>query len=997
MIVFTSIALFMSFQILASDIELETSATSLIINSAEKVLHTDPFFELLDLGEYLLVPLNSLSKYLKINVVYIRETDIVCVTHIESQKEVKIDIENGIYIDHVEWSNQPPVMFDGDFYVSPSLLEYIANVKFDWNPKYQELTITGDWPQDETETKSSKTPNMAQRKTEAEKTLTPTIIGPDFSLGSIQYKMVWEKRMNNTNGNLILNIHGRAGDWAISLGKESEFTSTDFNTSLTYINAKYNENNHLIILGDTNFHFDKTLGLKTLRGVYYTYPNRKSSKLVAYTTVSGKADVGDKIFLYVNDKLQKELIAEEDSFTFTHVPLVIKRVNTIRIVIEKSTGEKSEITKKIAASPKILDVGTKEITAAYGVYHKLDKTNWEGQMAGIKTDIALTKSTSLSWEAARTHLFENKDPILYGSDLSLAFRVGDKTIISLEWLIGGEEENLAQGFESSLLYCLEEGYIESLVFYIPEEVSKSVDTLSGKGAVIVGAWDISKNWLLKAQGEIIKPILEMEPVEINKRQLALISRWGSNLQNTISFITNYEEITSTIDREISESLTESGIIVEHTTIKDDFREKGKIAFLLGEINKNDISYMVKSIKFEENISKIFYDSLLAATNLKTSNNWIDHEYLDGDFESESVIKWGSDNLWISATGKITGIKNEQSDFEFELEETNLNILSKYYFNHNDTLQLNLGHTTKHYLDYSYVTGSLGAIHRWDNENQQSQGKISWDIEYVSPVASRLTPQWSTKLDFVQSLTSEMEIGFKAERIYETFWDSEPEHIFSFSLAHSLAFTPETVQGQKFSKNEHISFIGGIVYLDENGNGVLDENEKRVSGIRMALEGMRIETNQSGVFCFNYIKPGIYQVGFDLKSLPADYNPITGDEIVKIRENENIFLHFGITMNGSISGKLFIDVNANGQLDPDEEPLQLVGLYLNDNEKIVYTNNDGTFCFENLSLGKYTVNVLTETIPNTMKLSDSGPLEILITENILDIEDLLIPVIYNFVD
>ena len=202
---------------------------------------------------------------------------------------------------------------------------------------------------------------------------------------------------------------------------------------------------------------------------------------------------------------------------------------------------KQEITKKIAASPRILESGTKEVIAAFGMYQEPDTTQSNGIMAGFKTNLALTKSASLSLETVCTNLFDNEVPILYGSDLGLAFKVGKHTIVSLDWLVGGEKDDIAHGLKSTLLFCLEKGYIEGLAFYVPEEVSQGVRTSAGQGSKIVGVWDFSKNWSLRVQGEARTSILEMEPFESKMGQLALINRWGKNNQNSVTLISNIEE------------------------------------------------------------------------------------------------------------------------------------------------------------------------------------------------------------------------------------------------------------------------------------------------------------------------------------------------------------------------------------------------------------------------------------------------------------------------
>ncbi|MCK4259787.1 MAG: hypothetical protein KAX49_12460 [Halanaerobiales bacterium] len=989
--------------------DLETSIISLAISSNEKLIKTDPFFELLDMGDYLLVPLNALTEYLDLSVIYQRETNIVSVTHADTQRNVDIDIENGIYLDHVEWANEPPVVLEGEFYVTTSLIEYLADVRFEWNSKYQELTMIGSWFSDEEEAQSlNQSSNLDTGSLKSETVLTPTVVGKAFSLGSIQYKMVWENRKSDLeswqkNGNLVLNIHGRAGDWELSLGGETDLTADDQEIILSYLNAEYNKNNHLIILGDKKIDFDKTVGSQSLRGLYYSFPDKRFSKLVAYTSISGAVEIGDKVSLYVNEKLREEISATEEFYTFTHVPLNIKRINLIRVTIEKNTGEKYDIIKKIAASARILEVGVKEVTAALGAYRDPNTDNYEGQMVGVKTDLALTESISMNLVTACKQSYENKESLIYGSDLGLAFRLGEKTIITLDWVIGGESDNLFHGVNSTLLYCLENGYIESLVFYVPEDVSKGVQIPVGQGVGLVGVWDLPKNWEIKIQGDLWRPILGMELLSLNRGQLALTKRWGEYLDNSVSLVGKIEEkeiltenfIEENIEEieKIIELVKETGVIYEHRHKRDEFFEKGKVSFVISGITNDNQSYQFKIIDIEQDISKLFSKYFLASASIGASSRWFNNNFLEGNFAITSQAKWGIKNIWVSGIGTIKGISNQYSDYKYDLEEIDLGFIVQHYFNENNIVYLNFDHVWKNYADFNYTKGEFGTIHRWED----GKGKLSCNIGYVSSIDERKYPQWSAKIDIERILSRDMKINVTAEQLYDTLWDSDPEHVFLVTLSHALGFTSETNQGQQYSGNEHVSFIGGIVYLDANGNGIMDNDEKRLSGIKMALDGRRTETNQLGEFRFDYVEPGIYRVGFDLKSLDADYTPVLDEEIVKIRENENIFLHYGLTINGSISGKVFIDKNANGKMDDDEEALQWVGICLNDNEKSVYTGKDGTFYLENLPLGTHVIKILRETLPFNMVVSHGELFEFQIAEEFLDIEGLLIPAVYKFVE
>ena len=157
-------------------------------------------------------------------------------------------------------------------------------------------------------------------------------------------------------------------------------------------------------------------------------------------------------------------------------------------------------------------------------------------------------------------------------------------------------------------------------------------------------------------------------------------------------------------------------------------------------------------------------------------------------------------------------------------------------------------------------------------------------------------------------------------------------------------------------------IKGIVYLDENGNGQFDEWEKRLPGITILIDGRSATTNADGEYTFNYVQPGIYRVDFNPRSLPADYTPVTGEQVIRIRENEHFFLDFGVTLNGSISGLVFVDANGDGVRNEGETVLGMVGVCLDQNAATTFTNADGFFFFEGIPLGAHRISLSPESLP-----------------------------------
>ena len=131
-----------------------------------------------------------------------------------------------------------------------------------------------------------------------------------------------------------------------------------------------------------------------------------------------------------------------------------------------------------------------------------------------------------------------------------------------------------------------------------------------------------------------------------------------------------------------------------------------------------------------------------------------------------------------------------------------------------------------------------------------------------------------------------------------------------------------------------------------------------------------------------------------RNLIADYTRVTDEILVKVRDNQNIMQNFGLTINGTVSGQIFIDNNANGIKDEDEEYLMWAGMELVNLNRKDYSDKSGEFYFQNVPLGNHQLVLLKESLPKGTKPLNGYEYEIFITEDNLDIRDIDIPIIYG---
>lgn len=1005
--------------ILASDEETDTSVVTLVLKSDETVVEKDPLFEILDLQSYILIPVNKLPSRLEIQLHFQREQNQLILTA-KNNRQVIIDFNKRTYRvdDTLKWPDQVPMVFKSDFFVSPLVIEYLANVKTDWNFKYQELTIQGNWKIAE----SSNSPVDVA----GEPVFTENVVyqeGASCSLGTVRYELSWEYQKDDlglmsSEGKLKLRGDGRAGKWAISLGGEVEYDETDEQTAeLSLIRAKYNDNNKLVIFGDSGINLENTLRQQDIRGILIMSPTNAFTRfLIPYTTVSGKAEPGDRVILYVNGKPLDELIVSNGKadYRFNDVPLAIKRLNIIKVVIEKPSGARTVTEKRVASNIRILDQTTNEWMVAGGYYRQNENEEWEKKFSGFKIRKALTENFFIDSEAVITQTPESNlspdkpEKILYGADTGIAFRLGQNIICAMDWLVGGEADDPADGWKTSLLYCLEKGFIEGIVFYIDPAITRTgrVQQDPGQGFKLLGELDITDKTSYQVKAEITEPLNNIGEFIAQNFELRRNHKYGPDFENLFTIglknertenIPYYEHTDG--EKDLSRIFADQSVYAKNTN----FRNYLAVDHIQTQDEKtttyNVIHYEADYIKM---INELFMFNLSAQAKHKYG------EEASDQLNFESNLKWLARDraIGIYAKTKFYGDSywNGNSVYyekPFEMDTGTLGAWGKYYFTTERSLYASLDwNVMEHKAFYTY--GLINFTHTTNNGN----GKYYAEYSYASPFKyssdSRIDEdqrynrkaQHAYRLGIQHTTKKGLEIKLEMERLYENLTTDNAQRIYRITCGQAIGFSGK-YRRTLANDDENLSFVGGIVYLDENGNSQYDKNEKTLPEIKMSLNGRRITTNDKGEYLFKHVEPDAYRLYFDLRSLPADYTPVTNQKLFKLKENENMFFDFGVTLNGSVSGRVFLDQNGNRIYDEGDKPLDWVAIILDNGKKKVFTGHDGVFYFENIPLGEHTIEVMSDSLPKDMVVNGRKSFDFPIKEKALDVRDIYIPVVYRF--
>ncbi|TAG63064.1 MAG: hypothetical protein EAZ28_01665 [Oscillatoriales cyanobacterium] len=156
-------------------------------------------------------------------------------------------------------------------------------------------------------------------------------------------------------------------------------------------------------------------------------------------------------------------------------------------------------------------------------------------------------------------------------------------------------------------------------------------------------------------------------------------------------------------------------------------------------------------------------------------------------------------------------------------------------------------------------------------------------------------------------------------------------------------------------------IPGVqVFLDLNNDGVLQANEPTRT------------TNSDGRAVFqNIAPPGNYTVR---EVVPANFSASTPAAVTFALNTEDALVTFANTPKSKITGCKFEDFNQNGYRDGNEPPISGITVYLDANnngildpgETRTTTDRFGTFTFDNLNPGKYTVREDSASVPSNFK-------------------------------
>lgn len=152
--------------------------------------------------------------------------------------------------------------------------------------------------------------------------------------------------------------------------------------------------------------------------------------------------------------------------------------------------------------------------------------------------------------------------------------------------------------------------------------------------------------------------------------------------------------------------------------------------------------------------------------------------------------------------------------------------------------------------------------------------------------NRLEIRTTGEIDSSDELFTESEIFVEEDAGYNTSATLSINYNFgSLSNKRVIGKTKKDIYGA--------GRIKGVVFLDENNDGILQIHEKRINGIRLLLNGSHTAvSNSEGEFEYNNISPGDHNIFINESQLPLPFT--TGekqetDVFIELRKTSEVFI------------------------------------------------------------------------------------------------------------
>ena len=179
---------------------------------------------------------------------------------------------------------------------------------------------------------------------------------------------------------------------------------------------------------------------------------------------------------------------------------------------------------------------------------------------------------------------------------------------------------------------------------------------------------------------------------------------------------------------------------------------------------------------------------------------------------------------------------------------------------------------------------------------------------------------------------------------------------------------ETAFDAPVSEMNSYGSFAGRVYQDVNLNGQYDAGIDRPQpSVKIRVDGSRyVESDADGRFRIDGVKIGEHQIHLDLLSVRADLTLLnTAQRSSMLAAGRDTILDFRLVRTGRITGVVWLDANANGKFDENEQPLSDVRV-IGASGQDTLTDVNGVYSIGDVAPGEHVVLIDEKTLPEKTK-------------------------------
>ena len=162
-----------------------------------------------------------------------------------------------------------------------------------------------------------------------------------------------------------------------------------------------------------------------------------------------------------------------------------------------------------------------------------------------------------------------------------------------------------------------------------------------------------------------------------------------------------------------------------------------------------------------------------------------------------------------------------------------------------------------------------------------------------------------------------------------------------------------------SQWQGLSYVSGYVFIDTNGDGIRNENEKGIPGARVIVGNRITTTDKTGMYIIRSITAAPTRISLDQNSISSGYI-LTSPNPVEIDTRTTQSADFGVMGQPSVRGTIYFDANSNGIYDVSDVPMPSVKITYDGGS--VVTDANGNYEIFGLKEGPQNIYLDVASIP-----------------------------------